>query len=219
MRCSQRFGTRCCVRVCARLALVWTALLGTAYGAGVFPPEPATNRVLIKLRDSAAIPRDITGSGGSARERIDALAVRKATSMRYVRTLYSGAHTVHLTRWMQGAELTGLVAQLAADADVEAVAPDRLKHVASTVPNDPRYGANNGDPTAAFTQQWYLLTPTATLVSAIDAERAWDLSRGAASVPVAVVDTGVLFRHPDLGTVAHGGKLLPGYECAVPRAG
>jgi serine protease len=214
MRCSQRFGTRCCVRVCARLALVSTALLAAAaaHGAGVFPPEPATDRVLIKLRDSAAIPRDITGLGFSARQRIDALAVRKATSMRYVRTLYSGAHTVHLSRWMQGAELTALVAQLAADADVEAVAPDRLKHVASTVPNDSRYGANNGDPTAAFTQQWYLVTPTATLVSAIDAERAWDLSRGAASVPVAVVDTGVLFRHPDLGTVAHGGKLLPGYD-------
>ncbi len=213
MRRSQRPGTKRWVWSCARVALVSIALLGTlARAAGVFPPEPATNRVLIKLRDSAAMPRAITGSAGSARTRIDALAVRRATPMRYVRTLYNGAHTVHLTRWMQGAELTALVARLATDPDVEMVGPDRLKHVASTLPNDPRYGANDGDPTAAFTQQWYLVTPTSTLVSAIDAERAWDLSRGAASVPVAVVDTGVLFRHPDLGTVAKGGKLLPGYD-------
>jgi serine protease len=135
--------------------------------------------------------------------------------MRYVRTLYNGAHTVQLMRWTQGAELTGLVARLAIDPEVEMVAPDRLKHIAA-MPNDPRYGANDGDPTAAFTQQWYLVTPTTTLVSAIDAERAWDLSRGSVSVPVAVVDTGVLFRHPDLGTVAHGGKLLPGYDMIGP---
>jgi len=218
MQRSRRSGAKRCIGACGRLALAWVALLGllAAPAAGAFAPEPATDRVLIKLRDSAGIPRDIRGSASSAGERIDALAVRKGTPMRYVRTLYSGAHTVRLSRWMEGTELTALVARLASDRDVEMVGPDRLKRVASTIPNDPRYGANNGDPTGAFTQQWYLVTPTSTLVSAIDAERAWDFSRGAASVPVAVVDTGVLFRHPDLGTVANGGKLLPGYDMVGP---
>jgi serine protease len=218
MRLSQRSGTKRCVGAWVRLALASVALLGifAAGAAGAFPPEPATDRVLIKLRDSAPTPRNITSSAGSAPERIDALAVRTATPMRYVRTLYSGAHTVRLTRWMEGTELTALVARLGSDPEVEMVGPDRLKRAASTVPNDPRYGANNGDSTAAFTQQWYLMTPTPTLVSAIDAERAWDFSRGTASVPVAVVDTGVLFRHPDLGTVAQGGKLLPGYDMVGP---
>jgi serine protease len=31
-----------------------------------------------------------------------------------------------------------------------------------------------------------------------------------------VLDTGVLFRHPDLGAVANGGKLLPGYDMVGP---
>jgi serine protease len=190
--------------------------LSLAHASAVPPPEPGTDRILIKLRDSTVGPWVATTSAGAARDRIDALAVRRATPMRYVRTLYNGAHTVRLNHWAQGAELTALVGRLATDPDVEMVGPDRLKHAAGTVPNDPRYGANNGDPAAALTQQWYLMTPTATLVSAIDAERAWDLSRGAPAVPVAVVDTGVLFRHPDLGTVVNGGKLLPGYDMVGP---
>jgi serine protease len=213
MHGGQRSGTKRCLWAYARLVLVPLAMLELrgAYASAAQPPEPATDRILIKLRDSTA-PRVAMTSDAAARDRIDALAVRRATPMRYVRTLYNGAHTVRLNHWTQGAELTALVARLATDPDVEMVSPDRLKHAARTVPNDPRYGANNGDPAAAFTQQWYLMTPTTTLVSAIDAERAWDLSRGAASVPVGIVDTGVLFRHPDLGTVANGGKLLPGYD-------
>jgi len=215
MRRSQRSGTKRCVGAIAQAALAFALLqLPGAHAAEMVRAEPPTDRVLIKLRDAAAIPRAL--SSPSAGDRIEALSIRKVTSMRYVRTLYSGAVTVRLDGWKQGTELTGLVSRLASDPDVEMVAPDRLKRVQNTVPNDPRYGANDADPTAALTQQWYLMTPNATVVSAINAEQAWDLSRGAASVPVAIVDTGVLFRHPDLGTVAGGGKLLPGYDMIGP---
>jgi serine protease len=217
----RRSANRGRLGACLRVALAALAVLGAAgtraagaHAGEAFSPEPPTDRILIKLRDSTA-PRVATGSS-AARDRVHALAIRRAISMQYVRTLYNGAHTVRLDHWMQGSELTALVARLALDPDVEMVGPDRLKRIAATVPNDPRYGDNNGDPTAAFTQQWYLMTPTSILVSAIDAERAWDLSRGSALVPVAVVDTGVLFRHPDLGTVADGGKLWPGYDMVGP---
>jgi len=214
MRCSQPCGTKRHARAIARraLALAWVIAASAHAGAAV-PPEPATDRVLIKFRDAQTVPRAATASSTPDRERqrIDALSVRRATPMQYVRTIYNGAHSVFLGRWMHGSELTALVAQLAADPEVEMVAPDRRKR-AFIVPNDPRYGANDGDATGAYTQQWYLLPPTATLVSPINAEAAWDLSKGSASVAVAIVDTGVLFSHPDLGSVANGGKLLPGYD-------
>jgi subtilisin family serine protease len=56
------------------------------------------------------------------------------------------------------------------------------------IPNDPNFGA-----------QWG--------VSKIGAPAAWNATRGGSALPVAVLDTGVDNRHPDLS-----GQLLPGYD-------
>jgi subtilisin family serine protease len=64
---------------------------------------------------------------------------------------------------------------------------DRYAHTAS-VPNDPD-----------FSSQWHL--------ARIQAPRAWDVSTGASSVIVAVVDSGVDPSHPDLAP-----KLVPGWN-------
>jgi serine protease len=205
MRCR---GTRWTMRRWRVLAGLGAALVvvlagGTA-AASASTAEPPTDRLLIKFRDAAARPND-------GRGRVEALALRSVTPMRYLRTIYDGAHTVHLGRFMRGAELSALVARLAGDPQVEMVAPDRIKR-AQAMPNDPLAGPTAASPNGEVTQQWYLQTPSSTVVSSIDAVRAWDLSHGSATVPVAVVDTGVLFNHPDLGPVASGGKLLPGYD-------
>lgn len=67
---------------------------------------------------------------------------------------------------------------IAADKNVLYVVPNRKMHAFAT-PNDP-----------SFSQQWALKT--------INAEHAWDLSAGSRDVMVAVIDTGVDYRHPDL---------------------
>lgn len=98
--------------------------------------------------------------------------------------------------------------ELRANPDVEfAVVDGRVR--AHAVPNDP-----------LFSSQWYL---GSTQIAAIRAEPAWDvtLAGTAASSPlvVAVIDTGVRYEHPDLGTAASGGKLLPGYDFVSADAG
>ena len=60
-----------------------------------------------------------------------------------------------------------------------------------------------------FNSQWYL---SATEVSAVNAVNAWDRELGSTGVVVAVLDTGVLYDHPDLGRGDRGGKLLPGFD-------
>jgi subtilisin family serine protease len=40
----------------------------------------------------------------------------------------------------------------------------------------------------------------------------WDITTGSKGVVIAVIDTGVLFDHPDLLRAGTGGKLLPGYD-------
>jgi serine protease len=119
----------------------------------------------------------------------------------------------------EGMEAAELARQLSAHPDVAYAVPNgRKQRVAA--PNDPLYPASTSErrsngtglqdgPTSG---QWYLRAPDATIRSAIGIEAAWARTRGSSSVIVAVLDTGVRFEHPDLGRVATGGKLLPGYD-------
>ena len=89
LACGQR--SKRCMCAIARTALVFGLLPPLGARGAVLRPEPSTDRLLIQFR---------------------------TTPMRYVQTLYSGAVTVCLAGWKQGAELTGLVARLASDPDV-----------------------------------------------------------------------------------------------------
>jgi hypothetical protein len=68
----------------------------------------------------------------------------------------------------------------------------RLEARAQTTPSDPR-----------FPQQWAL--------TKIRAPAAWDLTKGSASIKVAVVDSGITSTLPDLQ-----GQLGPGYNAIIP---
>lgn len=95
---------------------------------------------------------------------------------------------------ISAAERARIEKQLAGRADVAYIQPDRLvKPMAQPPPNDYFYTSDS---------QWSLSGP-----AGIDAAAAWGLSPGRTDQVIAVIDTGILPDHPDLG-----GKILPGYD-------
>jgi serine protease len=107
-------------------------------------------------------------------------------------------HAVRAER-LPGESPADQLARVRADADVEFAEPD-VRRYPHALPNDPLYAG-----------QWYLQNRV-DAPSAIHAEAAWDVGTGGAGVVVAILDTGVLFDHPDLRRAHLGGRLLPGYD-------
>ncbi len=94
------------------------------------------------------------------------------------------------------------LARLRADSEVEFAEIDRRVYP-HAVSNDP-----------LATGQWYLQNAQP---SSINANAAWDITKGSGGVVIAVVDTGVRFEHPDLRRASSGGKFLPGYDFVSPN--
>lgn len=194
-------------RMLSGAAVAAVLLIGTMFAPlaqAALRADDATDRIIVKFRDSG--PRiQSAQSIAAARDRASGLALRTGVALQLARSISPQMDALRLTRALRGRELQDVLAHIAGDAAVEYAVPDRRKYRAA-VPNDPLYGPGQ------ITQQWWLTPPSATLVSAIDAEHAWDVTTGSTRIVVAVVDNGVLFDHPDLGRFAQGGKLLPGYD-------
>lgn len=149
-----------------------------------------TAGVIFRLRADAGISKLSTGA-----DRVQALARRTGLSMALRREISGSmlASTVDLSK----ATPDQVLERLRADPAVEYAVPDRRRFAQAT-PNDP-----------LFAGQWYL---KAAELSSVNAVAAWDLEQGRSGVVVAVLDTGVLYDHPDLSRGDLGGKLLPGYD-------
>jgi len=159
-------------------------------------------RVIVKFKADSALMRAQSASGvQSAPQHAQTLATRLGLNLTDGRAIASRLQLVKGT----GLSSQELANRLAAQSDVEyAVVDGRQRALAA--PNDPLYGTQTGAVTPAV-GQWYLQTPGTTLVSAINAEKAWGITTGKSSIVVADLDTGVRFDHPDLTS-----KLLPGYD-------
>ena len=179
------------------MAAVLAALVGTAQaqsqGPRSLPRAEPVDQFIVGFRGEA---------GSAVEERVTRLSRKSAAPLSLQRSIAGRLHVLRAARALSGTELDSTLAQLRADDQVAWVQPDARKF-ALAVPNDPRYA-----------DQWWLRTPGASGAwpASINAEAAWDVTTGSRRVVVAVLDTGVLFDHPDLRRAAAGGKLLPGYD-------
>jgi serine protease len=160
--------------------------------------SPTSISVIVKLRDDgagAAISKLSNGSDRSA-----ALAKRTGLALSLRREISNSMFAGKVGLGDDSA--ARMLERLRADAAVEYVAIDHRRFPHATNPND-----------SLFANQWYLKN---TEVSAVDAITAWDTERGSTGIVIAVLDTGVLYDHPDLGRADRGGKLLPGFDFVAP---
>src|SRR5207302_834452 len=86
-----------------------------------------------------------------------------------------------------------LVSELSARSDVEYAEPNYIVHT-TAIPNDPRFGELWGLQNTGQTIRGFPRIPGAD----ISVTAAWDISTGSRANVVAVIDTGIDYRHPDL---------------------
>ena len=210
----------------------WSSSTALAQMAGSAPPSAAaansSARVIVKYKADAISQRKTIQSAGATpsaaalANRAQTLSQRVGVPLRVGNGVGARAHVV----FASGMTSEQLAQRLAADSDVEYAAPDRIRR-RFAVPNDPFYATRPyNDPSTPTTGgplvgQWYLKppgaagtvqSPSGTAPASINAQGAWDITTGSASIVVAVLDTGIRFDHADFRTVAAGGNLLPGYD-------
>ena len=171
---------------CAILAVasISPALAGGQKDFGSLTPastDDQTQQRIITMRDPSPneIPRRVRDVGASA-----------AVALSHVRRMSGNGHVVRLEQRLRRADARRLATLLASDPRVQSVEPD-LRIFAQQLPNDPM-----------FAQQWHYHEAA----GGINLPAAWDITRGAPGLVIAVLDSGVT-AHADLA-----GRLLPGYD-------
>ena len=166
--------------------------------------DDSAARVIVRYRQDSALMRS---QGRDTRPRHAATLARRLGV-----GLQDGRAIAPRMQALRGKGLSSeaLAARLADQPDVEWAVVDGRKY-ATAVPNDPLF-PDNQTTTTPVVGQWYLRAPDSSIVSAINAVGAWDISTGSASVTVAMLDTGVRFDHPDFKNGDGSSKLYPGFD-------
>ncbi|MDW8327011.1 MAG: S8 family peptidase [Anaerolineales bacterium] len=149
-----------------------------------------TDQIIIKYRTNAGI--EALQAAGA--EQMQTLSAAAGVSLTYFREMSGDAHVLKLPEALPEAEVAALAQKLAALPEVEYAEADRRVQ-ALAIPNDLRYG-----------EQWHYLAPVMGTYG-INLPGAWDITTGTITLIIAVIDTGLVFDHPDLV-----GRTVAGYD-------
>src|SRR5882672_4838425 len=187
------------VLLCRTLAATAALAAGTAFAQELNParrhPDAAADvgdsqQILVRFKSAAADKgRAQALSATTSTDQVASLAARSGMIVRQARHLTSSLQVLEVEPLAAGETLAARLERLRADPSVEYAEPD-LRRYPHALPNDPLY-----------TGQWYLQA-RADAPAAVDAEHAWDTTKGRTGVVIAVLDTGVLYNHPDLRRAA-----------------
>ena len=150
----------------------------------------------IPPHDDAGRPNYVPGQliirfrGGVPHRRQDEIV--DELGARILRTL-DVRHGEYLVVLAGGKTVPAAAEQLAKLQEVDYAEPNVL-HYINTMPNDQYYAAFESQPTEL--QRWYFNGIGSD--SNLNAEAAWSITTGSSNIIIAVIDTGVAIRHPDL---------------------
>jgi serine protease len=174
--------------------------------------ESADNaRVIVKFRArpailSASSEKAGAASAGTGPQKAAVLGSRLGLALVDGRVLGERTQVVKAS----GMTSSALAASLRADGEVEWAEIDHRRYIQAAPVDDPLYPDGLVATTPA-SGQWYLHAPGLdssgrNVVSGINIEPAWAVTRGSTAVVISDVDTGIT-QHPDLDS-----KMLPGYD-------
>jgi len=160
--------------------------------SGGSPKEEMVSQLIVKPRAQA------DAKLASALHACDASGLSKTANvpMTVFRPMSGDGYVVKLDQPVTLSEARVIAERLMRnDSSVEFAEPDRIMYPTETTPTDPYY----------LTYQWHYFAPAGANLGGANLPDAWDVTKGSASITVAVIDTGYR-QHADLGPV------LPGYD-------
>jgi subtilisin family serine protease len=178
------------------LLLVLAVLVGVKSSANAQeqdPEMPPVDQIIVKYKQDANLQHAAQAQAGSQMQRLNAAA---GVTIDYFRPMSGDAHVLRLEGPLPVDQARAITARLESLPEVEYAEPDYIAYPleGDLFPNDPRYY-----------EQWHYFAPTAGNYG-VNAPAAWDITKGASSLYIAVLDTGIT-DHADLA-----GRWIGGYD-------
>ncbi len=166
---------------------------GARAAVPALPDGPPVTSLMVKLRDPAM--RALSDANQPLPvEQMAILSALAGVELGFVRAMSGGAFVVSLPEPLSPTEAAAIAARIAADPAVTWADPNAILELAAVVPDD-----------ELLPFQWHYWDSA----GGIRAPEAWGITRGSGSIFVAVLDSGILFDHPDLqGAVTNGVDLV-----------